>query len=229
MASKYPGWSPYNYGADDPVLLIDPNGADLSDFYDENGKLIHHENDQSNAVYKETGSGVHKHYQFAGFDEKQGGKNVVNLTTAIKEAQNLDMHNPSLAPRGNSTFCNYGTQDVLATVASIFGNSAINVRGMANTMVTELEHSSLFTATKDFNMAFREQFQGNLVVAGFRNLTPEGHGHVLTLSVGSNLAKGEAANIGATNGFLPMTGKGGVFSSSEMSQVEYFIMKTPNP
>ena len=28
LAKKYPGWSPYNYGLDDPLFIKDPNGKD---------------------------------------------------------------------------------------------------------------------------------------------------------------------------------------------------------
>ncbi len=41
MADKYPGISPYNYCAWNPVKLVDPDGReiDISSFFDENGKV----------------------------------------------------------------------------------------------------------------------------------------------------------------------------------------------
>ncbi|HOU82770.1 MAG TPA: RHS repeat-associated core domain-containing protein, partial [Bacteroidales bacterium] len=37
MSDKYPSLSPYCYTADNPVVLVDPNGMDWYDFTDENG------------------------------------------------------------------------------------------------------------------------------------------------------------------------------------------------
>ncbi|MDD2594120.1 MAG: RHS repeat-associated core domain-containing protein, partial [Bacteroidales bacterium] len=37
MSDKYPSLSPYCYSANNPVVLVDPNGMDWYDFTDENG------------------------------------------------------------------------------------------------------------------------------------------------------------------------------------------------
>ena len=225
MGVKYANLSLYSYTADNPIILVDPNGSDLSDFYDENGKLVRHVDDKSNAVYRVKGTGVEKHYEFDKFDEKQGGKNVIDLTSAIEEAQNLNMNNPSLKPSNGVTYCNYATQDILATISSILGNSAIHIKGVANDMVAGLQKSPFFTTTGDFDTAFRQQWSGNLVVVGWIN-TKGPHGHIATLAVGSNLLKGQVANIGKYNGMLPLNGKEGhAFSTIPTSSLKFFILK----
>ena len=46
MADKYPGLSPYAYCAWNPVKLVDPDGRDLTDFYDSStGKHLKHVDD----------------------------------------------------------------------------------------------------------------------------------------------------------------------------------------
>src|SRR5690554_6892765 len=62
MSDKYPSLSPYCYSADNPVVLVDPNGENFTNFVDEDGNLIKHIDDGSNAVFRQTGSGTGKHY-----------------------------------------------------------------------------------------------------------------------------------------------------------------------
>ena len=69
MSDKYPSLSPYCYSADNPVVLVDPNGENFTNFVDEDGNLIKHIDDGSNAVFRQTGSGTGKHYTFIGYDD----------------------------------------------------------------------------------------------------------------------------------------------------------------
>jgi hypothetical protein len=200
-----------------------------SDFYDSQGNKVKHVDDGSNATYQQTGTGVDKHYEFKGFDEKQGGINKVNITTAIQEAQNLNASNSSLEPN-DATYCNYGTQNVLKVVVSATNNSeSLNISGMANSMTDQFPHvAALHSGTQ--SDATTAGAQGNLALFGYHNTNPapHNHGHVGTFSVGENIQQGAVANIGAHNGFLPVgPGKGAVFSQQKtLDNVHFYIMNS---
>jgi len=40
MSDKYPSLSPYVYCADNPVKLVDPNGEEIGDYFNQNGKYL---------------------------------------------------------------------------------------------------------------------------------------------------------------------------------------------
>jgi len=154
------------------------------------------------------------------------------LTTAVQEQQNLNASNPALEPTSSATFCNYATQNVMKTVASATDNSSgIVITGKANDMVPKLENSSSFTQADKATATAAAQ-SGGLAILGYVNPTikadgSEGHGHVATFSVGTNVPQGQVANIGSNNGFMGVSAEDGtphIFSAKTAPQVEYFIL-----
>jgi hypothetical protein len=134
----------------------------------------------------------------------------------------LNDENPSLKP-DESTYCNYGTQNVMSTVASIEGNNGLKIDGMANSMSKKLASSSDYHQV-DKEAAKESAGNGKLVVLAYEE---NPHGHVATFSVGTNRQKGEIANIGRRNGFKPLESTpghpGGVFSFRFISRVKYYV------
>lgn len=51
-------------------------------------------------------------------------------------------------------------------------------------------------------------------------------GHMATYSVGSNISKGEVANIGRKSGFKPaVNGTNATFTHTDWSSVKFYILK----
>mgnify|MGYP002522832571 CR=1 FL=1 len=54
MSDKYASLSPYTYCADNPVKLVDPNGEELGDYYDLNGRWLGRDRKNDNLAYTAT-------------------------------------------------------------------------------------------------------------------------------------------------------------------------------
>ena len=210
-----PDQSSYSCLYNNPIIMIDPFGNLETEFKDANGKTIKNVDDGSNAVFQETGKGTDKHYEYKGYNEKLGGKNEVNITTAIQEQQDMNNTNPSLqenAQGQGETHCNQATQCIMKTISSTETdpNTKENavVTGNANTMVTKLDAETNPNYEKvDQTKAEAHAKNGGLAVIGWSN-PKGGHGHILTYSVGANIKKGVVANIGPKkySGFVSLNG-----------------------
>jgi hypothetical protein len=228
IAEAQPDKTPYHFCSNNPINRTDPTGMIDGDtiFKDADGNTTKTANDGSTAIFQEKGSGIDKHYEHTGFDydsADSNNHNVINLQTAIQEAQILNDDNTALDHTSKATYCNYATQNILKTIVSATDNSeSLNVTGMANSMADNFSTNPALVSTTQAG-ATSAAANGGLAVLGYNNAN--GHGHVATFSVGDNVANGIIANIGAADGFMPIgPGAGGVFSQRTLNQVQFYTL-----
>ena len=61
LADKYPSISPYNYCMWNPIRLIDPDGREIGDFYDQFGNYLGTDNIDDKKVYQTTREAWNRH------------------------------------------------------------------------------------------------------------------------------------------------------------------------
>jgi hypothetical protein len=203
-----------------PVMFRDPDGMVMTDFVDENGKLIQHYEDGLNTVFKITGEGAFKYYVDV-FDDVSGN---INFTALFTEQQRLNENNPNLQPitltnGKKETYCNFAVQNFLSALHTVDPNLSV-FRGNANSMQGKFESSVDFQTTLSRDVASLKAFEGNLVIASWKN--PNGHGHVAAFSTYTNMFNGEIANIGNSNGFKSLDASFGLKNHPERT-LKYFI------
>jgi len=195
LAEKFRRMSPYNYAGNNPIRFIDPDGMQMTDFKDKDGNLIQHIEDGSNAVFQLTGdSRSEEYFKFTGYDEKQGGKNEVNVESAIKGAQDYTRENytSDINDKGvcTQTYCNYGTMNIAKTYESAVeatGKTAdiSDVKGSARTIGDNLSKSQVVKTATDLSAAQKSAKEGSLVIGYWP-------GHIFTLN-----KQGMVNNVGA--------------------------------
>ena len=225
MSDKYPNITPYAYCNWNPVRFVDPDGRELTDFKDKKGNLIKHIEDGQNVSYVIKGTGAHEHFEY-----ESGNINAENIDyqteVVVQEQQSYNMKNPDLKEKidskGNSTtFCNYAAQNIQEAVGSIPGNNNVLTTGKANDMAKAMAKSDNYISVTQ-QEAFSYADQGYLVISSWIN--PSGsHGHVATLSVGSNRGVGsEYANIGPAN-YSGFKTYGATYGKSKQPYVKHYV------
>jgi hypothetical protein len=221
MADKYPSTSPYAYCAWNPVKLVDPDGREMTDFKDAKGNVVKRIDDNQDVVYQEVGSGFFRHYEYQ--SGEINSSNIDHQTTlAAQEQQNLNLENSKLEqnPKTKDTYCNFATQNILNAVGSIPGNNNAAVTNkVANQMVEWFGNNSNFVEVSQREAASFAN-DGYVVVVGAK---AKGHGHVATLTVGTNRSSSQQyANVGLKNGFMNFSN---IFSPKYQSthDIKHFV------
>ena len=119
MADKYPSLSPYVYCALNPVKLVDPDGREIGDFYDEYGNYLGSDGVVDKKIYQTTREAWNRHIS----GDPSGSRPIV-AGLGNNEYDNLKQDNATdyigemneygfiqLTNMGNPNICNHPNED----------------------------------------------------------------------------------------------------------------------
>ena len=174
LAEKWRRMTPYNYAANNPMRIIDPDGMNMTDFKDKEGNKILHVEDGSNAVFQLTGNNqTDEHFEFTGEFSDQKGKDEVNVEGAVAGAQDYVTN--------NYTKCNQSVNFVGRTYESATkaeGKTVDNIEIVSgNSLAKGITDNLASKVTPETSVASAQESSanGNLVVGANGN-------HVATMT-----------------------------------------------
>jgi RHS repeat-associated protein len=125
LSDKYPSLSAYNYCALNPVMLVDPDGRQISTHTDENGNVV--------AVYDDGNLGVYVHSQAEIEASIKSGQNLAN-NTEQQAGVTLDINSFNVGDKIN--FGSYAARDWInsfeANQSTLVGMQPIGLARKAN-------------------------------------------------------------------------------------------------
>ncbi len=110
LSDKYPGLSPYIYSADNPVVLVDPNGMELNTYDDPPPKVI---TNNKEAI---------KHYYNGNGEPVKIGENITNELLNTKE---FKKHHENIISGNTDTEGNFGINMENKKDAFFIGNTNV--------------------------------------------------------------------------------------------------------
>ncbi len=225
MSDKYPSLSPYCYSANNPVVLVDPNGMDWYDFTDENGnysQLWRPGNAATIVVNGDT-------YQNIGPTNTIRINKNVEITYKQNEATSITfigMEESNFVSQSTSTGCKIACDQMLSKEGVNSNGERINV---VNSDANGVATTPTANATKGFNAIDKALENGNPIEVGVdyklkqvNNIPPNGDGmtdHFIVISSKTEtLDKGKVTST-TYNFFDPRSSKANGTSSSNTLQI----------